>query len=419
MNHLQENTLISKQQHGFVPGRSTVTQLLETMDSWTDILEDGGSIDVIYMDYQKAFDSVPHRRLIQKIKALGVDGKVLEWIKDFLSGRSQKVIINATQSHRAEVTSGIPQGSVLGPILFVMFINDLPHVVKSEVKMFADDTKLYGRSDNDQGIIDIQDDLDQLQAWSDRWLLRFHPQKCAVMKLGNKKSTATYSMPIKSEYGSKQRLTLSETTSEKDLGVWVDNTLYFRNHVAQITGKANKVIGIIRRSFDYLNEPMFIQLYKALVRPLLEYGHCVWQPLHKTLCSNVEDVQRRATKLLGSLRDKTYQERLKTLRLPTLEHRRLRGDMIELYKYIHGFYHVQSPRLLLSSGRTVRGHSLKLQKNRYRLDIRGNFFGNRTVNTWNSLPEKVVTAPTVDTFKSRLDQHWKDLPSLYDPDCQN
>ncbi|KAL8561621.1 hypothetical protein ACOMHN_001353 [Nucella lapillus] len=164
---------------------------------------------------------------------------------------------------------------------------------------------------------------------------------------------------------------------------------------------------------------MFVQLFKGLVRPILEYGHSVWQPCQKTLCSDIEDVQRRATRLLGSLKNKPYPERLRALKLPTLEHRRLRGDMVEVFKYLHGCYEVLQPELTLASGRAPRGHSLKLQKDRYRLDLRGNYFAHRVVATWNSLPEEVVTAPSTNAFKSRLDHHWRHLPNLYEPKCQN
>lgn len=418
LKHLQNNNLISGEQHGFVPGRSTITQLLDVMDDWTKIIDDGGSVDIIYMDYQKAFDSVPHRRLLEKVKAHGIGGNVKNWIEDFLKDRRQQVVTNGTHSLVAEVTSGIPQGSVLGPLLFVIYINDLPQVVKSAVKMFADDTKLYGKSNTSQGIEELQEDLDQLQQWSERWLLRFHPQKCAVMKLGNKKSEASYSMPVKEADGSTVRLTLTETVAEKDLGVWIDNNLKFGPHIAHATTKANRVVGLIRRTFDYLNEEMFVQLYKSLVRPLLEYGHCVWQPYHKTLCSDIEDVQRRATRLLGNLKEKSYPERLRTLRLPTLEHRRLRGDMIEVFKYLYGYYDVKQPQLHLATGRELRGHSLKLRKDRHNLSVRANFFSHRVIDEWNNLTEEVVTAPTVNAFKSRLDSLWKNRPSVYEPECQ-
>ena len=178
------------------------------------------------------------------------------------------------------------------------------------------------------------------------------------------------------------------------------------------------MVGLIRRSFDFLTETTFVQLYKSLVRPLLEYGHCAWQPSQKTLCSDVEDVQRRATKLLSSLKDKPYPDRLKTLELPCFEHRRLRGDIIEVYKYLHGYYDVNKPTFQPTTNGNLRGNALKLQKTRFRLDTRGNYFSIRAVDHWNRLSDSVVLAPSVNAFKSRLDKHWRDLQSLYDPPCQ-
>ncbi len=204
------------------------------------------------------------------------------------------------------------------------------------------------------------------------------------------------------------------------MGVHIDNKLSFKEHVASSTSKANRILGVIRRSFDFLNEDLFVQLYKTIVRPILEYGHSVWHPHHKTLCKEVEDVQRRATKLLASLREKPYPERLATLRLPSLEHRRKRGDMIEVYKYINGYYKTERPQFdLFTSSRDTRGNSLKLNKNRHRLDVRGNYFSERVVNTWNSLPDSVVRAPSVNTFKSQFDAHFEQSPALYDPECIN
>ena len=139
----------------------------------------------------------------------------------------------------------------------------------------------------------------------------------------------------------------------------------------------------------------------------------------KGLCVELENVQKRATKLLGELKDLPYPERLRKLKLPSLEHRRKRGDAIEVYKYMHGHYDTKSPSLDQNEDKTTRGHSLKLAKKRPRINIRGNYFGIRTVNMWNDLPESVVTAPSVDAFKGRLDRHWQNLPSVYDPECLN
>ena len=414
ITHLLQNNLICREQHGFVPGRSCTTQLLDSLDTWTQILDAGGAVDVIYMDFRKAFDSVPHRRLIAKTEAHGVKGKVLKWIQDFLHQRTQLVSVNTAKSREAGVASGIPQGSVLGPILFVLYINDLPRQAESHVRMFADDTKLFSESNDADA---LQRDLDSLQRWSSDWLLQFHPEKCSVLRLGNAKCSTEYFMKGRSTDGEPCDIALAESLIEKDLGVYVDNKLSFKHHVSQATAKANKVLGIIRRSFDHLSRETFIQLYKALVRPILEYGHSVWNPHLKTLCQDIEAVQKRATGLIGDLKGKEYPDRLAALKLPSLEHRRLRGDMLDTYKYMHGIYDTDRPNLELYLRRDTRGHSLKLAKQQYRLNIRGGFFSERVVGVWNDLPDAVVTAPTVNTFKNRLDNHWANLPSMYDPEC--
>ena len=187
MEYPQENNIISHDQHGFVPGRSCMTQLLDVMDTWTATLDEGGNLEVIYMDFQQAFESVPHHRLMEKVSACGIRGRLHSWISNFLAHRTQPVVINGVHSKEGQVTSGIPQGSVLGPLLFVIYINDLPSAVKSCARIFADDTKLLSRADSESDTEALQRDLDELQEWSDKWLLRFHPQKCCVLKMGQKK----------------------------------------------------------------------------------------------------------------------------------------------------------------------------------------------------------------------------------------
>ena len=140
----------------------------------------------------------------------------------------------------------------------------------------------------------------------------------------------------------------------------VDNKISFSSHVAQ--AKANRMVGLIRRSFDYLNERMFVLLFKSMVRPLIECGSCIWQPMLKGLESDIEDVQRRATKMLAHIRDKSYPERLKILKLPSLEHRRRRGGLIETYKFINGQYDTEKPSFKKSDKDQLRGHTLKLEK---------------------------------------------------------
>ena len=184
VQHMNINNLFSTKQHGFMNGRSCVTQLLSTIEWWTEHLDNNEAIDTIYFDFKKAFDTVPHQRLAQKLHKYGISGNICKWIVNFLKDRKQRVLVNGKASEWAEVLSGVPQGSVLGPILFIIYINDLPECVSSCIKLFADDTKLYRVASSTQDCEKVQEDIDALQDWSKQWLLQFHPQKCKVLRVG-------------------------------------------------------------------------------------------------------------------------------------------------------------------------------------------------------------------------------------------
>ena len=321
IQHMRDNNLFSKHQYGFIDRRSTALQLLYILDEWTEILDDGGTVDEVYMDFMKAFDKVPHERLLAKLSAYGIGGDVLTWIRSFLNWK-QRVRVGEATSEWKEVTSGIPQGSVLGPILFVMYINDMPESLEnnSTVKMFADDSKLYKRTDNTNGASDLQRDLDKLYEWSSKWLLKFHPEKCKVVSLGNRPSEDIPTLCLYTQHpnGTLEKVTLQETTSEKDIGVYIDNKLSFRDQINTKTTKANTIMGIIRRNFDYLDKNIFMQLYRSLARPHLEVSNSAWSPILKQDIETIEDVQKRATRQIPGFKVLEYQQRLKLLGLPTL-----------------------------------------------------------------------------------------------------
>ena len=185
---MTKNHLFREKQFGFIGARSTTLQLLHVLNIWTEILDQGGELDVIYCDFMKAFDKVPHKRLIHKIDKYGIKDNVLAWIKDFLSDRTQVIRVGNSNSEKADVTSGIPQGSVLGPLLFVIYINDLPEVVDKDsyVYLFADDTKVFRQIKSQYDHNKLQGDINNLLDWSNKWLLKFHPDKCVSMKIPGK-----------------------------------------------------------------------------------------------------------------------------------------------------------------------------------------------------------------------------------------
>ena len=325
-HHMESNSLYTHCQHGFRRGRSCVSQLLEVMEDFTNFVENGESFDTIYLDFRKAFDTVPHARLMCKLRAYGVDGKVANWVHNFLSNRTQQVRVGNNFSKCSPVTSGIPQGSVLGPILFTIFINDLPEGLESICKIFADDTKIYNASKH---CVSEQNDLNKVLAWSEKWQLYFNTDKCTCIYYGRNNP--------KNEYYFFEDLTsskLKEGEQEKDLGIIFDPTLKFDIHINTQVDKANKILGTIRRNFSFIDNCIFNHLYKALVRPHLEYGQAVWSPRLIRQSKVIENVQRRATKLVPTIKHLSYEDRLRELNLPSMKYRRLRGDMILVYELL-------------------------------------------------------------------------------------
>ena len=193
--HLIENNILSKEQFGFVAGRNTVTQLLVTLNDWMQDLDNDIPIDAAYMDFRKAFDTVPHQRLIAKLKSYNISGQILSWIISFLSDRTQFVKINNSVSDNLPVSSGVPQGSVLGPTLFIYFINDLPNLINnSKIKIFADDTKAYNSINNPEDIINLQNVIDEMFLWTQKWLLKFYKDKCKILHIGKNNPKHEYSI---------------------------------------------------------------------------------------------------------------------------------------------------------------------------------------------------------------------------------
>ena len=405
-NHLSENNLLSDSQFGFTKGRFCVSQLLVTINEWFAFIDKKVPVDAAYLDFRKAFDSVPHKRLLSKLSGYGVTGRVHDWIRDFLSNRSQYVSINDSKSKTANVTSGVPQGSVLGPSLFIYFINDLPDASQSLLKIFADDTKVYAPIYSHKDSEALQNSINSLVEWSKLWLISFNGDKCKMLHLGKNNPKHKYSIQ-----NGDNMVTLSETTCEKDLGVHVDPQLTFREHIHKTIMKARSISGIIIRNVTYRNKFIMCTLFKALIRPILEYGNSVWSPLNKEDIDNLERVQRQFTKRIDGLSGLSYQERLNVLKLPSLEFRRIRGDLIEVYKILNEGYDVSTTNTLLKldTNSITRSNEFKLVKDRvYSRNFQW-FFTNRVINMWNKLPNYIVTSETLNMFKNRVDNHFDEV----------
>ena len=240
--------------------------------------------------------------------------------------------------------------------------------------------------------------------WTRSSLLNFNPDKCSSMTISKPHSNSSRQYTING-------IALKQVQSERDLGVVIDRNLKFEEHIQTKINKANSIMGIIRRTYTYLDADTFLLLYKSLVRPHLEYCNQIWNPHLLKHIISIENVQRRATKQIPGFKDLSYEERLTKLKLPTLKYRRDRGDMIETYKILTGKYDRKiTQHLLPINNRESRGHLLKLHHRRPITNLRKYNFTYRIVHNWNELPHHIIESPTTNTFEKRLDKFWSNHP---------
>ena len=286
MRFAESTELFSDKQHGFRRNRSCETQLIELLSDISKQLDGGHEVDACVLDFAKAFDKVNHCKLVHKLYDYGVSYQTCSWIKEFLNGRSQRVVVDGETSEEEQVTSGVPQGSVLGPILFLFYINDLPDGLSSCVRLFADDTILYNSSAN---IDALQEDLTILENWEQKWDMSFNATKCEHILFSRKRTPTEHPLTI-------HNTTIPRTKQTKYLGVLVDDGLTFKQHVASITGKASSKLGLLRRNVQTSSQEIKAMAYKQMIRPTLEYASAAWDRLGKSLEKDIEAIQRRAAR---------------------------------------------------------------------------------------------------------------------------
>ena len=400
LQHINLYGMLDTAQHGFVSGRSTASNLLVTQGDWFSALDQGDFVDVVYLDVAKAFDTVSHVKLLAKLAKYRFPVLLQNWISDFLANRRQRVKLDNQISSFKSVISGVPQGSVLGPFLFLMYINDLPKCVRyCKAVMYADDTKLYLRYAKGMNPVQLQEDLNSVVDWFKKWQLSISIQKCGVLPL-------SFSATNRGAFYSIEGDSLSVINEPiKDLGVLVNNKLDSSPHVEKTCSKAFSVSGLIYRSFKSRDSAFLLQLFKQYVLPLLEYSCVVWSPFLVKEIVMIENVQRRYTKRIPDVSELSYPERLEALQLESLELRRLKIELVEFFKIVKGLSAIRFEDFFVFVAGNSRHQTHMLQvrplrrprTERYRVS-----FFSRVPDIWNTLSDDVERCNSVSSFKKLL-----------------
>jgi ribonuclease P/MRP protein subunit RPP40 len=395
MNHFDTHNILSDCRHGFRTQRSCETQLTTLVDELVRNIQGGGQFDMIVMDFSKAFDRVPHERLLRKLWTYGVRDKHLDWVRSFLTLRHQQVTLDGEESPPVHVDSGVPQGTVLGPLLFLAYINDLPDCVQSRVRLFADDCVIYRQIQSATDGVRLQQDLGHLEVWERTWQMSFHPDKCHVLRVTRSKN------PRETPYTLNGH-TLNSVTSTTYLGIDINNKLGWDTHINKACGKANRTLGFLKRNLRVGDRSTKARAYQQLVRPTLDYCSTVWDPHEVGLVRQIEMVQRRAARYVCRRYHNTSSvtSMLEELGWETLQQRRAKYRLSLLYKSIHGLVAVPLDEHTDINNRIE--HRISFRKPHTRTNYFKFSFFPRTVHQWNHLPLDVVTSPTITGFKTGL-----------------
>ena len=396
MSHFDRANILSDSQHGFRKYRSCETQLIQTIHDIAKSVNDKEQIDSILLDFSKAFDKVGHRKLILKLKHYGINGDILNWISDFLHDRTQRVVVRGTSSKHSAVISGVPQGTVLGPLLFLAYINDMPLEADSKLALFADDSYLYRKIMSPKDAEQLQKDLNKLVVWEQKWSMEFHPEKCKLLRITNKRKIIDTCYQIHGQE-------IEKVDKAKYLGLTLQKDLLWNTHISNICAKANNTRFFLQRNLVKSNPEMRLKCFKIFIRPTLEHASTVWDPAgNETLKAKIEMVQRKSLRWIYSSWQQTVSPTMlrRKADLETLNERRCKARVKMLHEIYYSTKQVNKA-MIPTKQRCV---NVKFNPIQGRIKIYANSFVPSTVELWNKLPTNLANTKDLNEFKKEMNR---------------
>ena len=420
VNHLEHNNLLINNQHGFRKGKSCLSELLDHYTEIVNSFNEGSDTDAIFLDFAKAFDKVDHDVLLRKLQNLGITGELHNWIRSFLTNRVQKVTVDGFHSRLVAVLSGVPQGTVLGPILFLIYINDInEHIQHSSLRSFADDTRILKRIEGHADMHKLQRDLNNVIEWSRINNMVLHEKKFEFIQhnLPNQAMAELLELPFVAFdqcYTTSDGTVLQPVSSVRDLGIQVTPNLSWSTHIQHIAKKASQAASWILSVFRHRDHHTMLTIYKSLIRSHLEYCCPLWNPHNNTTNIKIlENIQRSFTARINGYSDINYWDRLASLKLMSLQRRRERYIIIYMWKMKEGLVPNHTSIQWYYNERTgIRAMVPKIPRYKSRLHIYENSFNVIGPRLWNIIPTRCTTCPYLGSFKTMLQPFLNGIPDL-------
>ena len=412
-NHLRDNNLLSSLQSGFLPGDSTVNQLTFLYNTFCHALDSGKEVRAVFCDISKAFDRVWHAGLLVKLHAAGVTGNAHAWFSDYLSNRKQRVVLPGAVSDWASIRAGVPQGSILGPLLFLLYINDIVHDIGSNIRLFADDTSLFIIVDDPVTAAGcINTDLDRISKWASTWLVTFNPSKTETLLISRKLNRPVHPPLLMENHQ------ISEVDSHKHLGLYFSHDCTWHKHINYITIKAWARINIMRKLKFKLDRKSLETIYTAFIRPLIEYGDIIWDNCSQYEKDELDKIQNEAARITtGATRLISLSALSKEIGWESLEKRRTNHKLTLFYKMTHNLAPLYLSSLVPSTVSNISRYNLRNSNNLQTMDARTTLYYNSflpsTVRAWNEVPEEAKQSDSVNAFKRFLNKDKSHIPKHF------